>query len=376
MSDTPQGFRPTTAAMAATAPTQTGRVPIPTQSAGSRVAPHRPAHATSSAPTEQNLPNIRVGYGTIQSFEFMQRVARALSLSDHIPLAFRARVPNKRKRDEFVENSSAISNCMVALTMAERMGLDVISVMWNLDVVEGRPSWRGQFVIALINSSGLYKHSLRYSFTIGEVKDYTYFEAGWDNGERYSRPKVIKAPEFSCIAWTMTPDGERVESEPITTEMCVAEGWYQKSGSKWQTMLGQMARYRSGAFFARVHCPQILYGLMTDDEVRDIIDAVPDDAGSWAVRADEEGVAVREDAGQEAKTIQQEGGQGEATDNSASPPALTHEQSGPTVDDLMHSKGDMEKAGVTVTDREVPPATEKPAGTSNPRLRNLFDRME
>ena len=59
-------------------------------------------------------------------------------------------------------------------------------------------------------------------------------------------------------------------------EMAVKEGWYQKNGSKWQTMAGQMLRYRAAAFFGRIYAPEILMGIYSADEVRDFIDVTPE----------------------------------------------------------------------------------------------------
>ena len=63
-----------------------------------------------------------------------------------------------------------------------------------------------------------------------------------------------------------------MESSEITIAMAKAEGWYSKTGSKWQTMPEQMLRYRSAAFFVRAYAPEISLGIATDDEARDIID--------------------------------------------------------------------------------------------------------
>jgi len=52
--------------------------------------------------------------------------------------------------------------------------------------------------------------------------------------------------------------------------MAKDEGWLDKKGSKWQTMPRQMMMYRAASFFARVHCPEVLIGLQTVDEVQDV----------------------------------------------------------------------------------------------------------
>ena len=53
-------------------------------------------------------------------------------------------------------------------------------------------------------------------------------------------------------------------------QMAKAEGWLDKSGSKWKTMPQQMLQYRAASFFARVFCPDILMGVQTADEIRDV----------------------------------------------------------------------------------------------------------
>ena len=57
--------------------------------------------------------------------------------------------------------------------------------------------------------------------------------------------------------------------------MAKKEGWFNKSGSKWQTMPEQMLRYRAAAFWQRVYCPEISMGFMTTEEAEDIDDQTP-----------------------------------------------------------------------------------------------------
>jgi hypothetical protein len=63
--------------------------------------------------------------------------------------------------------------------------------------------------------------------------------------------------------------GNVVDGTKVTMQMAKDEGWIDKSGSKWKTMPEQMLMYRAGAFFARVHCPDVLYGIQMVDEVKD-----------------------------------------------------------------------------------------------------------
>lgn len=138
-------------------------------------------------------------------------------------------------------------NAMIAIEMAERLRTSPIMVMQNLDIIYGRPAWRSQYVIAMINASGRFKTPLMYEIT-GTVKDGT----------------------LSCYAWAETRDGHRVEGPVVDWQMVKSEGWLDKNGSKWKTMPLVMIRYRAAKFFANVNCPDLIMGLMTNDEIIDV----------------------------------------------------------------------------------------------------------
>lgn len=49
------------------------------------------------------------------------------------------------------------------------------------------------------------------------------------------------------------------------TQLTSAEGWLDKSGSKWKTMPEVMIRYRAAAFFGRLNCSDLIMGIYTAD---------------------------------------------------------------------------------------------------------------
>jgi hypothetical protein len=140
-------------------------------------------------------------------------------------------------------------NCLIALEYAMRTGFSPMMVMQNLYIVHGRPGWSSQFIIAAMNSCGRFK-PLQFDVS----------------GEGDAR---------GCVAWTEDKDGRRVESIKIDIIMAKKEGWYNKAGSKWQTMPEQMLRYRSASFLGRIYAPDILMGLQTVDELEDMQDVTP-----------------------------------------------------------------------------------------------------
>ena len=153
--------------------------------------------------------------------------------------------------DSFKNNSA---NCIIALDFAFRLNLSPVTVMQNLYFVNNRPSWSGQFLIACINRSGLFSTPLRFEFSGEENTD-----------------------DYGCVAYATDKYGETLKSTRITIEMAKKEGWWSKTCkttkkeiSKWQSMPQQMFQYRAAAFFARIHCPEITMGLLTQDEAIDI----------------------------------------------------------------------------------------------------------
>ena len=142
------------------------------------------------------------------------------------------------------------SNCFIAIEMANRMGANPFQVMQSLNVIKGKPSWSSSFIIAAINQSGRFKTPINYKME-GSASDNS----------------------LSCIAWAVSKDGTKCESIKVTMQMAKAEGWLDKTGSKWKTMPELMIRYRAASFFGRQFCPDLLLGLMTTDEVKDVIDA-------------------------------------------------------------------------------------------------------
>lgn len=237
------------------------------------------------APREANLPAVTPGFGSLQSFELAVRQAKLLSSSTLVPAQYRAVIEKKKGRDVvYEENDNAIPNCVIAMNMAQRMGADPLMVMQNLYIVEGRPSWSSQWIIASINGCGRFS-PLRFDLKDLGDKEVEYSITEWANGEKQTRKQKVTIRNLECVAWAVEKEtGERITSPAVSVEMAVKEGWYQKNGSKWQTMPEVMLRYRTASFFGKLYSPELLMGLQTVEEMQDIvIDAQQDATGSYSV---------------------------------------------------------------------------------------------
>jgi len=242
------------------------------------------------AAPESQMPMVAPGFGSLQGFELMQRAARLLSSSTLVPVAYRQTIEKLDRYGnvkESRENPNALANSVVALNMAQRMGADPLMVMQNLYIVEGRPSWSSQWIIAAINGCGRFS-PLRFDIQELGDKEVQYTTTSWNNGQRETSTRTVAIRDKVCVAWAIEKEtGERLESPKVTIEMAVKEGWYTKSGSKWQTMEEVMLRYRTASFFGKLYAPELLMGLQSVEEAQDIIEATTGPDGTISVNVDE-----------------------------------------------------------------------------------------
>ena len=187
------------------------------------------------AQTEANEPQqLQRGgsyFASPQAFELAQRQAKLLASSALVPKEYQGN----------------IANTVIALEMAQRTQSSPLAVMQSMYIVHGKPSWSATFIIACINACGRFS-PLRYRM----------------EGEGDGLTCRAVAIELAT--------GEELTSPPVSIGMAKQEGWFSKSGSKWQTMPELMLRYRAATLFGRLYAADVLMGMHTEDEVRDIED--------------------------------------------------------------------------------------------------------
>lgn len=177
--------------------------------------------------TTLNKTSVSV-FGSMDLFEQAQRMVVPLQASTMVPDAYKGNT----------------ANCMVAMEMSHRIGISVLEVMQNMQIVKGNVGWKSEYVINKINASGLFTDSLEF---------------------------VFSADRQSCYALaTKKSNGKELQGTKVSMELAKAEGWLDKNGSKWKTMPEQMLMYRAATFFCRVYCPEVLAGVQTADEIIDI----------------------------------------------------------------------------------------------------------
>lgn len=203
-----------------------------------------------------------------EQFATMQRVSKMFSASEL--------VPDMYKPSDKVSPEKAAANCMIALSLAQRIGADPLMVMQNLVIIYGRPTWSSKFLVATVNTCGRFEN-LKYKFeNLGKIGKIKITEYVWDG-----RRKVAQEVEFDgsdidniqCIAYSKErATGEILESSEVSIKMAIEERWYTKDGSKWRTMPKKMLIYRAASFWTNEHAPEISMGMKTQEEAEDIED--------------------------------------------------------------------------------------------------------
>lgn len=147
---------------------------------------------------------------------------------------------------------------MVALMLALQINVNPALALQNIQVINGRPGFSASFAISLANTRGPFSGPI------------TWTVQGEGDGLEVTAQATVKGT------------GE-VVSSMVSMAMAKAEGWVKNP--KYRSIPVQMLKYRSATWLIRLHCPEVLMGLHSSEELEDI-----------------RPVAVREDAPPAAKT--------------------------------------------------------------------------
>ena len=187
--------------------------------------------------TKQSTEGESSIYKNTDSFEFAQRQAKSLCESNLVPISYRGQ--------------KGLPNCLVALEMSKRMNLSPLTVMQNLNIIHGTPTWSAQFITSQI-------------LGCGRFENFDYLIKG--EGETL---------EVQCITKRIA-DQKLIEGTAVSMRMARLEGWTKNP--KYTSMPELMLRNRAATFFGRQYIPDLLLGVQTSEEVVDIqpLDVTPE----------------------------------------------------------------------------------------------------
>lgn len=174
-------------------------------------------------------------------FEHMQRIATVMANCALIPEHLLGKM-KKGEETKWFPKEQVVGNCFLIVNQALRWGFDPFAVAAETYVVSGKLGFQGKLISALVNSRANLKHRLRY----------TYNDAKGDALE------ITVTGHFSD------------EDEPRTITMTVGQG--RTTNDMWVKDPYQKLYYSAVTKWARRHCPEIIMGVFTDDDLDRIRD--------------------------------------------------------------------------------------------------------
>lgn len=161
-------------------------------------------------------------------FDHTQRIAKVFCAS--------ALVPEHLRKN--------IADVMIALAIAKEMRESPVVVMQNIFFIGGKAGWAAQYMIARANRSGTFKERIRW--------------------RKEGAGDALKVTAYARLA---DDSGELVEAE-ASMALAIAESWTRNP--KYKTMPEHMLKWRSATMLIRLHCPEVMLGMPTEDELRDV----------------------------------------------------------------------------------------------------------
>jgi hypothetical protein len=164
-------------------------------------------------------------------FEQAQRVASTLAHAALTPKHLKGNSPQE-----------SIANCFRVVNQAFRWGMDPFAVADETYVVQGRLGYQGKLIASVINTRSNLASRLRCEY----------------DGEGDGR--------------TVTVIG-RFANEDFDRTITLSVGQAKTGNEMWKKDPDQKLYYSAVAKWARRHCPEVILGVMTSEEVDKVVEA-------------------------------------------------------------------------------------------------------
>lgn len=204
------------------------------------------AHAPKPSVSDGALANLTDS----DRFQQLQRVATMMGTAAFTPQHLKGK-----------SQQETIANCFRVVNQAMRWGFDPFAVGDETYVVSGKLGYQGKLVAAVINARAGLKGRLKADYS-GKGEDRTVTVTG----------------QFAS------------ETEPRTIELTLKNA--KTNNSMWTKDPDQKLWYSGVVKWSRRHCPELILGVMTDDD----LDRMKDSGEAVAV-TDELDAALLEDRG-------------------------------------------------------------------------------
>lgn len=164
-------------------------------------------------------------------FEHLQRIALIMATASLIPDHLKGR-----------SQQETLGNCFLVVNQSLRWGLDPFAVAAETYSVSGKLGFQGKLIAALVNARSNLEGKLKYEF-----------KGTGDNR-------------------TVTVIG-RFADEDFDRTVDLSVGQAKTSNKMWTNDPDQKLIYSAATKWARRHCPEVLLGVLTDDDLERIAES-------------------------------------------------------------------------------------------------------
>lgn len=196
-------------------------------------------HPANSGLQEYSDPIVVANLMNEQRFGRMMIIAETMASASLIPDHLLGK--KKGQNFEYFTAAEIRANCFLIVNQSFRWGMDPFAVMPETYVVGGKLGYQGKLIAGLVNSMANLEERLSYEFKGNKGSDdFTVIVSG----------KFRGAPA------------------PVTVEVSVGQA--KTDNQMWRKDPEQKLVYTGATKWARRWCPEIILGIMTDDDAEQI----------------------------------------------------------------------------------------------------------
>lgn len=187
-------------------------------------------------------------------YEQLQRVARMLANQSFTPAHLVGQTPDR-----------TVANCFRVVNQAIRWGFDPFSVADETYVVHGRIGYQGKLVAAVLNTRANLPGKLRPLYN--KKKGVDFAVVVYSGQEPLAAEAKAALIEYADSGATQALE-KLTLSGVLAVRLTVGQG--MTKNEMWTKDPEQKLWYSGAIKFARRHCPEVIQGVLTDDDLERI----------------------------------------------------------------------------------------------------------
>lgn len=196
----------------------------------------------------------------------VMREAEKLATASLTPSHLKVQMPPNKPENEAARRGAwnqTIANCLLVANQAKKWGADVFAVAGETYVVGNKLGYQGKLIAAIVNSRGGLSAPLSVIYSTGSGDNFAAVLYGKRNGE-------VPQEAFDLLAEYADKSDQKANRElaklgVLTVRIAVSQA--KTDNKMWRTDPEQKLFYTGATKWARRHAPELMLGLLSDDDL-------------------------------------------------------------------------------------------------------------